>query len=195
MDDKRLDEQLQFVLEIDKLKHVLRRTLLPMGRRENSAEHSWHLAMCVLLLAEYADEKIDLARTVLMALVHDIVEVDAGDVYAYDDAAQRHKAERERKAADRLFNMLPPDQARQMREVWDEFEGRQTPESRFANAVDRFQPILLNHASRGESWRQYGITSERILARNRSIEAGSVRLWRYVEMLVEDALKQGYLYE
>jgi putative hydrolase of HD superfamily len=193
MTEDRLSRQLDFILEIDKLKHVLRRTLLPMGRRENSAEHSWHLAVVALLLAEYANEKVDVGRVILMVLVHDIVEVDAGDVFVYDEAAQARKAEREQRAAERIFNLLPPDQACWFRQLWDEFEQRSTPEARFANSVDRFQPILLNHAARGEMWRQYGITASRVLARNQPMQEGSTKLWEHTQALVKDAVAQGLL--
>ncbi len=195
MDDDRLNRQLTFILEIDKLKHVLRRTLLPMGRRENSAEHSWHLAVLVPALAEYADEPIDVNRVILMLLIHDIVEVDAGDVFVYDEAAQLHQAAREKQAAERIFNLLPDDQAGPLRRLWDEFVRQDSADARFANALDRFQPILLNHAARGETWRQYGITASRVLERNRSIEKGSRKLWEYVQALVRDAVEHGYLPE
>lgn len=195
MAGERLNQQLDFLLEIDKLKHVLRRTLLPMGRRENSAEHSWHLAMAVLLLAEYADENVDPGRVVLLTLVHDIVEVDAGDVFVYDEAAQAHKAAREQQAAERLFGLLPAEQGAWLRGLWEEFEAGQTPEARFAQAVDRFQPVLLNYAGRGEMWRQYGITSGRVLARNAPIGSGSKKLWEYTQTLIRDAVEKGYLAE
>lgn len=195
MAENRLNRQLDFLLEIDKLKHVLRRTLLPMGRRENSAEHSWHMAMGVLLLAEYANEPVDIGRVILLTLVHDIVEVDAGDVFEYDDAAQVYKAAREQQAAERIFNLLPADQAGWVRGLWEEFEQQGTPEARFAYAVDRFQPILLSHAGRGEMWRQYGITARRVLARNRGMEAGSKKLWEHTQALLRDAVAQGYLPE
>ncbi len=195
MSDNRLNQQLTFILEIDKLKHVLRRTVLPMGRRENSAEHSWHLAALVPTLAEYANEPIDVNRVILMLLIHDIVEVDAGDVFVYDEAAQRNRVAREKQAADRIFNLLPADQAKFLRQLWDEFEGQASADARFANAIDRFQPILLNHASRGETWRQHGITASRVLECNRSIEKGSKRLWEHVQALIKDAVEQGYLSE
>lgn len=195
MVDDRLNRQLEFLLEVDKLKHVLRRTLLPMGRRENSAEHSWHLAVFAMALAEFADEKVDISRVIQLLVVHDIVEVDAGDVFVYDDAAQRNKLAREQQAADRIFGLLPPDQATTFRQLWDEFEQCQTPESRFAQAIDRFQPLLLNYAGHGEMWRQYGVTASRVWERNRKIADGSKRLWEYVQALLKDAVAQGYLPE
>jgi putative hydrolases of HD superfamily len=193
MADDRFGQQIAFILEIDKLKQVLRRTLLLAGRRENSAEHSWHLATMVSVLAEYANEKVDVTRVTQMALVHDIVEIDAGDVFAYDEAAYAQKAVREQQAAERIFNLLPSDQARWVRGLWDEFEEQQTAESRFANALDRLQPILLNYAKQGEMWRQHGVTAARVLARNRVIAAGSQRLWEHVQSLVAEALRKGFL--
>jgi putative hydrolase of HD superfamily len=193
MGDDRLNRQLGFLLEVDKLKHVLRRTLLPMGRRENSAEHSWHLAVFAITLAECADQKVDISRVIQLLVVHDIVEVDAGDVFVYDQAAELQKSAREQQAAERIFNLLPPDQATVLRQLWDEFEERQTVEARFACALDRFQPILLNYAGRGEMWRQYGITASRVLERNRSMETGSRKLWEYTQTILKDAVEQGYL--
>ncbi len=195
MAEDRLVRQIEFILEIDKLKGVLRRTYLPAGRRENSAEHSWHLAMAALVLAEHARQKVNIARVVHMLLVHDIVEVDAGDTFLYDEAAQEQKADRERQAAERIFNLLPADQADWVRGLWDEYEQQQTPEARFAYAVDRFQPILLNYTCRGRMWREHGVTASRVRARNRPIEAGSVPLWEHAQSLIEDAVRQGFLPE
>ncbi len=193
--EDRLGRQIEFILEIDRLKGVLRRTHLPMGRRENSAEHSWHLAMAALLLAEHANQKVDIGRVVQMLLVHDIVEVDAGDTFIYDEAAQEQKAVREWQAAERIFNLLPADQAAWVRGLWEEYEQQRTPEAHFAYAVDRFQPILLNYTCRGRMWREHGITASRVRARNRAIEAGSVRLWERTQALIEDAVRQGFLPE
>ena len=144
----RLKKQMNFILEIDKLKAVKRQTYLSDGvNKENDAEHSWHLAMMCLLLNEYANEKIDVLKTMSMVLIHDIIEIDAGDTYAYDEAGNQTKSEREKKAADRLFNILPEDQADMMMKLWREFEERKTPEAKFASAVDRVQPTMLNDAS------------------------------------------------
>jgi putative hydrolase of HD superfamily len=195
MAEDRLGRQIQFILEIDKLKGVLRRTQLPMGRRENSAEHSWHLAMAALLLAEHANQKVDIGRVVQMLLVHDIVEIDAGDTFIYDEAAEEQKTVRERQAAERIFNLLPADQASWVRGLWEEYEQRRTPEARYAYAVDRLQPILLNYTCQGRMWREHGITASRVLARNRPIEAGSVRLWEHTQELIEGAVRQGFLPE
>ena len=194
--DERLTRQIEFIVEIDKLKHVLRRTLTgPAGQRrlENSAEHSWHFALAAMLLADHADEPIDLPRVLKMALVHDIVEIDAGDTYCYDAQAALDKDAREQAAAERIFALLPPDQATELRELWDEFEARRTPESRFANAIDRLQPVLLNYYSQGEAWRANRVDRGRVIERNQPIAAGSQQLWEYIRSLIDDAVGKGYL--
>jgi putative hydrolase of HD superfamily len=193
MMDERLGRQIQFMLEIDKLKNVLRQTPLAGGRQENSAEHSWHLAVLAMLLAEYANEPIDLLRVIKMVLVHDVVEVDAGDTYCYDEQANIGKEDRERRAAERIFGLLPGDQAKELRGLWDEFEERKTPESRFANALDRVQPVILNYVSGGKAWIEHGVSVEQVMKRNRPIEAGSSQLWEYIEGLITDAANKGYL--
>ena len=184
VDMDRLAKQLQFILEIDKLKSVYRRTYLIDGERhENSAEHSWHLALLALVLAEHANEALDIPKVVKMVLIHDIVEIDAGDTYIYD--AQGDKAERERTAADRIFGLLPSDQEREFRGLWNEFESGATPEARFASALDRFVPQLHNYHTRGRSWKEHGITAQRVLARNVEISHGSVTLWEWTQTLIE----------
>jgi len=148
----RLLQQMQFVVEIDKLKRVLRQTLLTDGsRRENSAEHSWHIALMAILLSEYATEPIDILRVVKMLLLHDLVEIDAGDTFCYDDRGHESKAEREMQAADRLFSLLPPDQASEFRALWDEFEAQETADAQFASTLDRLQPLLNNHQTQGHT--------------------------------------------
>jgi len=190
----RLQRQLGFLLEIDKLKDVVRRNYLAHGgRRENTAEHSWHLAMAALVLAEHAEEPVDLARVVPMLLVHDLVEIDAGDTFCYDPVANLDKAERERRAADRLFALLPADQESRLRALWEEFEQAATPEARFANAVDRLMPILHNYYSEGRGWRENGVHAGQVLARNRPIGDGSAVLWERVQVAVEDAVARGLL--
>ncbi len=190
----RLEQQIRFILEIDKLKSVLRQTLLAdSSRRENSAEHSWHLALMAVVFCEYANETVNLARVVKMLLVHDVVEVDAGDTFIYDERANLDKRQRERRAADRLFGLLPHDQAAEFRELWDEFEAGSTPEALFANALDRLQPVLLNHASSGVAWQSHGIKAAQVMARNRHMEQGSARLWSYAKSLIDDAVNRGFL--
>jgi putative hydrolase of HD superfamily len=194
MDIQRLDKQITFSLEIDKLTGVLRRTLLLDGsRHENSAEHSWHISVMAMLLSEYAAESIDVSRVIQMLLIHDLVEIDAGDTYCYDAKANLDKAERELQAAERIFKILPADQARLVRELWDEFEDRQTPESKFANSMDRLQAMMHNYHTQGRQWRKHGVTSQMVLARNAPIAEGSPVLWEYARKLVESALEKGYL--
>jgi putative hydrolase of HD superfamily len=190
----RLEQQLHFVLEIDRLKQILRQTLVSDGsRRENSAEHSWHLAMMAILLCEYSNQFIDTLRTVKMLLIHDLVEIDAGDTYCYDEAAMVGKEERERCAAERIFGLLPSDQSGEIRALWDEFEARRTPESKFANALDRLQPVLLNFHTQGRAWKEHGITLAQVLSRNTIIEEGSEALWKHVRALFEQAVELKYL--
>ena len=193
--DLRLAEQLSFVAEIDKLKGILRQTLITDGtRQENSAEHSWHLALMALTLAEYADEPVDVTRVIQLLLVHDLVEIDAGDTFFFDDKAMLNKAEREEAAALRIFGLLPADQAAALRALWDEFEERITPEARFANAVDRMQPLLNNYLTQGGSWRKHGTTLARVQGRvTPMIAAGSRRLAEFVEQLLADAVERGFL--
>ena len=191
----RLSRQVEFLLEIDKLKGVFRRTwLIDESRLENDAEHSWHLAVLAVLLSEYAPRgNLDLLRAVKMVLAHDLVEIDAGDTYAYDRTAAATQADRERKAADRIFNILPPDQASEFRALWDEFEARQTPEARYAAALDRLQPFLHNYYTRGKAWLEHGITSDQVVARTQPIADGAPELWNLVQDLIHDAVEKGYL--
>ncbi len=190
----RLEQQLNFIVEIDKLKSVLRRSLLCDGsRRENSAEHSWHLAAMAALLTEYAVEPVDVVRVLKMLLVHDVVEVDAGDTYAYDPQANETREAREQEAAGRIFGLLPADQATEVRSLWDEFEEGVTPESRYANALDRLQPLLLNFQSGGISWKQHGVTAAAVIQRMQPIRTGTPQLWSVVETLVSEATARGLL--
>ena len=191
----RFKQQIEFILEVDKLKHVLRQTILmDKSRRENSAEHSWHIALTVMLLSEYArDGEIDFFRVMRILLVHDLIEIDAGDTYCYDDQGRKDQAAKERLAADRLFNILPPDQAQTFRNLWDEFEERKTPESRFANALDRVQPFLHNYFTRGQTWQENDIKSAQVKARMQPVDDGAPVLWRYVSSLIDDAVKNGFL--
>ncbi len=192
--DARLERQLDFIVEIDKLKHVMRQSPLCDGsRKENDAEHSWHLAMMAMILAEHADEPVDVGRVVKMLLIHDIVEIDAGDTFAYDDQGRKDQEEREQKAADRLFNLLPDDQAKDFRALWDEFEEDDTADARFARALDRLQPLTLNYINKGGTWRSKGVTAAKVIERNRPIEDGSAYLWRHAKGLIEDAREKGYI--
>lgn len=195
VDDERFKRQIEFILEADKLKKVARRTtLLDVSRQENSAEHSWHIALLVLILSEYADdEDLNLLQVIKLLLVHDLVEIDAGDTYCYDEAGGQDQQMRETKAADRLFNILPEDQARVLRALWDEYEAKTSPESKFANALDRVQPFLHNYFTRGHTWQKHGIQKKQVIARMQPVNAGSRFLWEYVSFLIDDAVQKGYL--
>lgn len=192
---ERFKKQIEFVLEVDKLKHVLRQTvLLDRSRRENSTEHSWHIALMVMLFAEYSPEKdIDLLQVMKMLLVHDLVEIDAGDTYCYDEQGRLDQGQREAAAADRIFGLLPGDQAAELRALWDEFESRQTPVSKFANALDRVQPLLHNYFTDGLTWQANNIKSSQVYKRMQPVEDGAPELWEYVGTLIEDAVRKGFL--
>lgn len=192
--DPRQDRQLRFVLELDRLKGILRQTrVLEGARQENSAEHSWHLALCALVLAEHAPPGADLARVLKMVLVHDVVEIDAGDAFCYDAFANVGKEERERVAAERIFGLLPAEQADALRALWEEFEAGATPDARFAVALDRLQPLLLNFAGQGGSWRANAVTLDRVLVRMDPIRRGAPELWPLVVRLLDEAVSRGYL--
>ena len=180
MDKPRLQKQFEFCLEADKEKRIMRRTLLSDGREcENDAEHAWHAALMCVLLSEYSNEPIDVLRTVTMLLIHDIVEIDAGDTYAYDESAKLSQNDRELKAAERIFGILPEDQAKKLRALWDEFEACETPESKFAHAMDNIQPAMLNDSTNGRVWEENKIKLSQILERNKITPEGSKKLWDY----------------
>jgi putative hydrolase of HD superfamily len=191
----RFKSQIEFIAEVDKLKKIQRRTmLLDRSRQENSAEHCWHIALIVLVLSEYADEDdLNLLQVIKLLLVHDLVEIDADDTYCYDEIGGQDQKIRETKAADRIFNILPPDQAASFRSLWDEYETRETPESRFANALDRLQPLLHNYFTRGHTWKKYGIRKNQVIKRMKPVDEGSHFLWDYVSSLIDDAVEKGYL--
>lgn len=178
--EDRLEQQISFIREIDKEKQIGRQTYLTGGsRKENDAEHAWHIALMAILLSEYANEPIDLLRTVTMLLIHDLVEIDAGDTYAYDEAAKTTEHDREARGADRIFGMLPREQGSALRALWEEFNAGETPEARFAHAMDNFQPVMLNAATDGRAWAEHGVRLSQILRRNRITPEGSDRLWEY----------------
>lgn len=190
----RLKKQLDFILELDKLKEITRQTYLAdASRKEGDAEHSWHLAVMCALLAEYSNEPIDLSKTMMMVLMHDVVEIDAGDTYAYDPAGNETKREREVAAAERIFSILPEDQAVSMRELWEEFERSDTPEARFAHTLDCVQPILLNHASGGISWVEHQVKESDSRKRNAHTAEGSEALYRVVDWIIRENVKNGNL--
>ncbi len=194
MNDERFEKQIQFILEADQEKNILRQTHLSNhGRQENDAEHAWHMAMMIYLLREYANEEIDLAKTMMMALIHDIVEIDAGDTYAYDTEGLATQKEREEKAADRIFGMLPEGQGRELRSLFEEFEAYETPEARFAHAMDNFQPLLLNHSNDGGDWRAHGVCKSQVMKRNAKTGTGSAKIGDYVRTIIEENVKKGNL--
>ena len=193
--DERLKKQMEFALEMDKEKGIGRQTyILNALRKENDAEHGWHLALMTILLAEYANEKIDVSRTVEMVTIHDVVEIDAGDTYAYDDAGNATKAERELKAANRIFGILPEEQGKYFMDLWLEFEAASTPEAKFATAIDSVQPLMLNNASNGLAWREHGVAASKVQERAlKKIKPGSEKLYEMVLDIIEDNVKKGNL--
>ena len=192
--EKRFAEQIGFLLEMDKMKNVYRRTrVLHEDRSENDAEHAWHLAMLAIVLQEYANEPVDLAKVLTTVLIHDVVEIDAGDTYAYDAAGNATKAEREQKAADRLYGLLPPEQGAYLRQLWEEFEAQSTPEARFANALDGVQPLMLNYSKHGESWLSHGTRREQVEGRIRPVYDGSAQLGDFAMELIRRAADEGLL--
>ena len=192
--EERLKKQLEFILEADKSKFIGRQTYLSDGiRKENDAEHSWHLALMTALLSEYAKEKIDVQKTMLMVLIHDIVEIDAGDTYAYDEKGKLSQREREVKAADRIFSLLPKDQAKSMRDLWEEFETCETPEAKFARCMDNLQPILLNDKTGAKSWRERQIKRSQVEERQKRTKMGSDTLMEVVTQIIEKNVKNGNL--
>jgi putative hydrolase of HD superfamily len=193
-DAARLKQQIDFIIEIDRAKHIFRQNLLTDGsRRENDAEHSWHLALMALVLRDYAAPEVDICRVMQMILLHDIVEIDAGDTFVYDDAATASKTERELLAAERIFGLLPADQAQEWRALWDEFEARETPSARFAAALDRLHPMLCNYASGGGGWQAHHVPVERVLEKNALMAEGSEVLWEFAQNMIRDAQERGFL--
>ena len=195
MEKDRMKKQWEFALEIDKEKYIGRQTWLSDGKRkENDAEHAWHAALMAVVFSEYANENIDVLKTVLMILIHDLVEIDSGDTYAYDEEGKKTQRQREERGADRIFGMLPEDQGKQFRALWEEFEEWKTPEARFAHVMDNLQPMMLNAATDGKSWTEHGIRLEQILNRNRHTSKGSEVLWEYEkENFIQPHLEQGHI--
>lgn len=192
--DTRLEQQLRFIAEIDRLKGVVRRTLLLDGSRcENAAEHSWQLALMVLTLGEYAPEGTDLGHVLKLVLVHDLVEIDAGDVYVFDDAAREANKAREEAAAERLFSLLPEEQGAELRALWHEFEAAETPSARFAGALDRLQPMLHNLWTKGQKWHEFGVKAEQVRSKAARVQAGCPRLYEPLVALLDEAVVSGVL--
>ena len=191
---ERLQQQMKFILEVDKVKQIIRQTYLADGsRKENDAEHSWHLALMAVLLKEYANEEVDLAKVIPMVLLHDLVEIDAGDTYAYDQAGLATQRVRETKAADRIFGMLTEDQGTKFRNLWEEFEAYETAEAKFAHVLDNCQPLLLNDASGGKSWKEHTVHKSQIYKRNEHTAEGSREIWEYMQQLIDKHIQLGHV--
>lgn len=190
--DKKIKSQIKFILEADKLKKVLRKTsITDRSRQENSAEHSWHAALIALVFSEYANEKIDTSKVIKMLLLHDLVEIEVGDTFLYDDTKRAQAEHREAEAAKKIFGMLPDEQAQDFAILWHEFEGKKTAEARFAKAIDRFAPLLMNYMNDGDVWMQNGISSEQCVKKNIPIKDGSEKLWNYAHALIQSGIEKG----
>lgn len=190
----RLEQQIRFITEIDKVKNIFRQTYLADGaRKENDAEHSWHIALMAYLLQEYAEEPVDVPKVMLMVLIHDLVEIDAGDTYAYDAEGAKTKREREVRAADRIFGLLPEDQGTYFRELWDEFEAYESADAKYAHLLDNFQPLLLNDASGGKSWSEHEVKKSQIYKRNEKIEETSAEVWECMKNIVQKHIDAGHV--
>lgn len=190
----RMKKQLEFIIEVDKVKNIFRQTWLADGKRkENDAEHSWHLALMAYLLKEYSVEEVDVPRVMLMVLVHDLVEIDAGDTYAYDVKGNETKRERELCAAERIFGLLPEDQGSYLRALWDEFEEYKSADAKYAHLLDNFQPLLLNHASGGRSWEEHQVKKSQVCKRNEKVQETSPQVWEEIRSIMEKHIELGTL--
>ena len=190
----RLEQQLQFILEIDKVKKIIRQTpLSDASRKENDAEHSWHIALMAYLLQEYVEEPVEVSKVMLMELIHDLVEIDAGDTYAYDEEGAKTKDERERKAADHIFGMLPEDQGMYLKALWEEFEAYETAEAKYAHLLDNFQPLLLNDAAGGISWTEHQVKKSQIYKRNEKVEETSATIWKCMQDKIDKHIQAGHV--
>lgn len=192
--NERLKKQLDFVLEIDKEKNIFRQTHLSShGRRENDAEHAWHMSVMAYLLKEYANEEVDIARVMMMCLIHDIVEIDAGDTYAYDEEGLKTQKERENAAKERIFSLLPEDQKEELTALFDEFEAAETPESRYAHAMDNMQPLILNNSNNGGDWKEHDVCAEQVYKRQRQTRYGSEVLFQAANEILQENIRKGNL--
>ena len=190
--NERIEKQLKFALEIDKVKNIFRQThLSEYGRNENDAEHSWHMALMAYLLREYANETVDIAKVMLMCLVHDLVEIDAGDTYAYDKEGLKTQKLREDTAKERIFSILPEEQKTEFIALFDEFEAYETPESKFAHAMDNLQPVLLNNSNDGRDWKEHAVTAEQVYSRQRKTKLGSVELFNVIDRIIQENIQKG----
>lgn len=197
MDYDRLESQMRFICEIDQLKHIERQSALTDGtRQENVSEHSWHIATMAILLSEYSnDTNIDVLKVLKMLLIHDLVEIDAGDTFLYDKLGNSTKENREKEAAERIFGLLPADQAFEMKAIWSEFEARESPEAKFAFVMDALQPLLLSYRNKGWSWKKHGVVKSQIVEKKEPIKIGSSDLWEYAKLIIEESVKGGFLIE
>ena len=194
MEQQRFEKQLAFLVEVDKMKTIFRRTrLITEKRREDDAEHSWHFALTALVLLEYAKEDVDINHVIQMALVHDLVEVYAGDTFAYDERGYQDKEQRELAAADRIFGLLPDEQGRRLRALWEEFEAFETKEACYANAIDRLQPFINNYKTQGHTWREGSVTSAQVYKRMDAVRLYAPELWPFIVFVIDDAIEKGYL--
>lgn len=192
---ERMQHQIRFILELDKLKHIMRRSiLLSESRTENDAEHSWHLCMLATIFAEYAEPDVNINRVIRMLLIHDIVEIDAGDTFIYEESTHAESQHsREQAAAERIFGLLPDDMRYEFSALWREFENKQTPDAKFAASLDRIQPLFLNYFNHGGTWARYGVTSDKVRDKQHFISEASSPLWKMVETLIDDAVKRGMM--
>lgn len=192
--DERMKRQLAFILEIDKAKSIFRQTHLSgHGRNENDAEHSWHMAIMAYLLKEYANERVDISKVMMMCLIHDIVEIDAGDTYAYDAEGLKTQKQREDRAKERIFSMLPEEQGRELTALFDEFEAYETPEAKFAHTMDNLQPLILNNSNEGGDWQEHNVTAEQVYTRQRQSHLGSEQLFSVIDSILQDNIQKGRL--
>ena len=194
--NERIKKQIEFALEIDKEKNIFRQTHLSNhGRNENDAEHSWHMAVMSYFLQEYSNQKVDIARVMIMCLIHDIVEIDAGDTYAYDSEGMKTQKNREKLAKERIFSLLPADQKKEFISIFDEFEENQTPEAKFAHAMDNFQPLILNNSNDGEDWREHNVTAKQVYGRQSKTKDGSKKLFEIIDMILQENIRKGNIKE
>lgn len=192
--DERLKKQLDFALEIDKEKNILRQTHLSgHGRNENDAEHAWHMAIMAYLLREYSNEPVDITRVMLMCLIHDVVEIDAGDTYAYDEEGKKTQKAREEAAKERIYSLLPEDQKEELAAIFDEFEESKTPESKFAHAMDNLQPLMLNNSNDGGDWREHGVSAKQVYGRQSRTKEGSEKMYEVTDQIIKKHREKGNL--
>lgn len=190
--DDRLSRQLEFALEIDKEKNVFRQTHLSgHGRNENDAEHAWHMAVMAYLLREYANEPVDISKVMLMCLIHDVVEIDAGDTYCYDEDGLKTQQERENAAKERIYSILPEEQKEELISIFDEFEANETAEAKYAHAMDNLQPLILNHSNGGSDWKEHGVSAEQVYGRQSKTKLGSEKLFEYTDKIIKEHIEKG----